>query len=138
MAGPHCAFRKPVMGSGFTCPHASLCHTPMGCSVLCSDLDAYNRCNTLLELLIEAGRFVLSYTPDTDSFTHGKLMKVQHGGLVGLNKALRPVTEPSPVEDIAELVTLAESLTVRGEELPLQEVITEMRNWQTRRRRRTR
>jgi hypothetical protein len=50
------------------------------------------------------GRFALSYTPGTDSFTHGKLMKVQHGGLIGLNRALRPQGPASPVQDIAALV----------------------------------
>jgi hypothetical protein len=134
MSSPHCVFRKPVMGSGFSCPHASLCHTPMGCSVLCADLDAYDRCNDLLEVLTETGRFALSYTPGTDSYTHGKLMKVQHGGLIGLNRALRPEQPASPVQDIAALVELADAVERRDEELPLQEIINEMRHWQNRRR----
>lgn len=126
------------MGSGYQCRHASLCHTPMGCSVLCADMDAFERCNTVLELLIEAGRFTLGYTPGTDSFTHGKLMKVQHGGLAGLNKAVRPGQVAAPVEDISELTARAIAIDEDGVELPWQAIVTEIRNWENRRRKRNR
>lgn len=129
MQNPHCAFRKPVMGSGFTCEHASLCHTPMGCSVLCQDLDAFDRCNDLLDTLTEAGRFALGYTPGTDTFTHGKLMKVQHGGLLGIQAFLEPDATADRVENISELVDKALQI-----ELPLQDIINGMRHWKTRRR----
>ena len=129
MNRPHCVFRKPVMGSGFPCQHASLCHTPMGCSVLCEDLDAYDRCNDVLETLIHAGRFALGYTLDTDSLTHGKLMKIQHGGLLGLNKVLNPDRDPMDIEDISLLIEQASQA-----ELPLQDIIAEARQWQNRRR----
>lgn len=129
MDRPHCVFRKPVMGSGFPCRHASLCHTPMGCSVLCGDLAAYDHCQDMLDTLIHAGRFALGFTPDTDSLTHGKLMKVQHGGLLGMNRALNPDREPADIKDISQLIDSATKV-----DLPLQDIIAEMRQWQNRRR----
>ncbi len=129
MDKPHCVFRKPVMGSGYTCEHASLCHTPTGCSVLCEDLEAFDRCSEVLDTLIVAGRFALGYTPATDSFTHGKLMKVQHGGLLGMQRFLRPDSTADKVENIHQLV--AQALQV---ELPLQDIVAEMRAWKNRRR----
>lgn len=129
MDHPHCAFRKPVMGTGYGCEHASLCHTPMGCSVLCQSPEHYARCNDVLDSLIEAARFALSYTPGTDSFTHGKLMKVQHGGLIGLNKVLNPAADPHHIENICALIAQVSAI-----DLPLQEILAEMREWQNRRR----
>jgi len=84
MARDHCPFRKAILGGACGCSLAAKTHLPSGCSVTCKDDVAWDRCEALLDHLVGAAQFVLHYVDGTDSLTHGKLMKVQHGGLFGL------------------------------------------------------
>ena len=102
MARDHCPFRKPILGGTCGCAYAAKTHLPTGCSVTCKDDAAWDRCEQLLEHLISAGQFALHYIDGTDSLTHGKLMKVQHGGLLGLAVLYNDKEQVSDIHELLE------------------------------------
>ena len=106
MARDHCPFRKTILGGACDCSLAAKTHLPTGCSVTCKDDAAWDRCEALLDHLVGAAQFVLQYVDGTDSLTHGKLMKVQHGGLLGLQQLLTP-DEGGAVNDIHAMLDRA-------------------------------
>jgi len=132
MARDHCPFRKPILGGTCGCSFAAKTHLPTGCSVTCKDDAAWDRCEKLLEHFITAGQFALHYVDGTDSLTHGKLMKVQHGGLLGLSNILND--ENVQVSDIHELVDKA--LTQYGAigDIPVESLLPYIKAHENRRR----
>jgi hypothetical protein len=105
MSRAHCPFRKTILGSGCQCSQAAMSHLPTGCSVTCASLDAFDQCERFLDQLINAAQFALHYVDGTDSLTHGKLMKVQHGGLKGLQVLIEESDQA--VSDIHGLLNAA-------------------------------
>lgn len=107
-------------------------HLPTGCSVTCASTEAFGRCEQFLEHLINAAQFVLHYVDGTDSLTHGKLMKVQHGGLQGL-QVLVEETE-KPITDIHALMNDAVSRYGKVDEIPTELLLPYIKAHQNKRR----
>jgi len=134
MMREHCPFRKTILGGTCSCSLALKSHLPTGCSVSCSDEDAWQQCDDLLNEMIIAAKFVLQFIEDTDSLTHGKLMKIQHGGLLGLVKLVSG-EETTSVDDIHGLVNSAKHRYTSLQDIPYNNLLDAIANWQLRRRR---
>ena len=134
MAREHCPFRKTILGGTCNCTLASKTHLPTGCSISCSDDRAWDDCEHVLNEMISAAQFVLQYVDGTDSLTHGKLMKVQHGGLLGLARLVYG-EQVSHVDDIRALVNAAQRTYTSLSLIPCAELLTDISGWQLKRRR---
>lgn len=62
------------------------------------------RCAEVLETLREQSRFALGMTRVDERLPHGKEIKVQVGGLLGLKRAITGEDQPEQVEDINHLI----------------------------------
>ena len=107
-------------------------HLPTGCSVTCASLDAFGQCEQFLEHLINAAQFALHYVDGTDSLTHGKLMKVQHGGLLGLQVLMHESEER--VSDIHALLNEAIAQYDEIEAIPAELLLPYIKAHQNKRR----
>ena len=134
MSREHCPFRKTILGGSCSCHLALKTHLPTGCSVSCSDDGAWDQCDELLGELVVAAKFVLQFMEDTDSLTHGKFMKIQHGGLLGLARLMND-DESTTVDDIHALVNSARQRYNSLHDIPYQELLDDIANWQLKRRR---
>jgi len=130
----HWPFRKTILGGSCECGQSRLAHLPTGCSVICQSEEAFVRCEELLDKLINVSQFVLQYVEGTDSFTHGKLLKVQHGGLLGLAKEISG-SEMQHVSDINALVNAAKQRYKTLQEFPYPLLLNDIQNWKLKRRR---
>ena len=134
MSREHCPFRKTILGGTCACQFALKTHLPTGCSVSCSDDSAWDQCDELLAEMLGAAKFVLQFIEDTDSLTHGKFMKVQHGGLLGLARLMSD-NKSTIVDDIHALVNSATQRYSSLQNIPYQELLDDISNWELKRRR---
>jgi len=134
MSREHCPFRKTILGGSCACSLALKTHLPTGCSVSCKDDAAWDQCEALLDEMITAAKFVLQYIEDSESLTHGKLLKIQHGGLFGLARLVynKHVTQ---IDDVHCLVNDAKQQYHSLDAIPYQELLDDIANWQLKRRR---
>lgn len=134
MPRDHCPFRKTILGGSCSCCLAQKTHLPTGCSVSCGDDAAWDQCDELLNIMITSSQFVLHFVEDSDSMTHGKLMKVQHGGLFGLAKIING-SESQDVDDIYTLVNKAKQTYKTLQDIPYSLLLNDIEAWQLKRRR---
>lgn len=115
-SNPHpCAFGKAILARRCACPLAQKRHIAERESVLCTDANAHANCMQLHNLLRHHSAFALKHIHDNDPFTHAQEMKVQCGGLLGLQRALDDSDE---ITDVAALVDAARQKFGSLEELP--------------------
>jgi len=132
----HCPFRKTILGGSCECRLSRLAHLPTGCSVICQSEEAFARCEELLDKLINVSQFVLQYVEGTDTFTHGKLLKVQHGGLLGLVQLLENA-DVDKVSDINGLVDRLLETYQTLDDVPYQQILTNIEAYSIKRRRKS-
>ena len=90
-----------------------------------------------MQQLINAGKFTLQYQPDTDSLTHGKLLKVQYGGLKGLAKLLQTedMDAGQLLSDINHLVRQVRQHWGNYDAVPYEQILQDISTHQNRKRR---
>lgn len=79
----------------------------------------------------------MQYQPDTDSMTHGKLLRIQYGGLKGLAKLLRPgcADQEFLLNDIVKLVVDVKHHWGDYQSVPYEKILQDISLHQNRHRR---
>ena len=87
-----------------------------------------------ISLLRQKARFALKITSVETELPHGKEIKVQTGGLLGLQRILRPDLVTDKVSDVAG--SLGRGVQTYGslEQLPYREIVKSIVNFEGRRR----
>jgi hypothetical protein len=132
-----CPFRQTLITGEFGCRHALAVTRREGPDVGCSSDAASRRCSELFERL-KAVALPASDDGDAPSdVPHSALVKVQHGGLLGLQRLLAPRSGSSSgrVDDVDRL--LEQVLLHYGglEAIPYAEVLPDVEQYKIRRRR---
>jgi hypothetical protein len=129
-----CVFEKAVLTRRCHCSCSSRFYLADREGIACNAEPANARCRQLLQLLRENARFALKLTGADNKLPHAKEIKVQNGGLIGLQGILQPDAPRDSVLDIA-------ALTVRGLEtfgsipqFPYQEIVKSITHFEGRRR----
>lgn len=99
----------------------------------CKSKSAQQKCLHYLSLVQENARFVLQSTKRAGQLPHNKSIRIQVGGLTGLNAVLQPASEEI---NVYALLQLAESQYVRIEDLPFDEIIKHVAQFSGRERKR--
>lgn len=105
-----CAFEKGVLTNQCKCSRAEKFCIAEREGVHCTSDEGQTQCLQLLDLLREQARFALktSTTPEKRLLPHGKAIRIQIGGLRGLQLVLTPEQEtPRVIEDVFELINQA-------------------------------
>ena len=133
-----CVFEKAVLTRRCHCSCSARLYLADREGIACRAEQANARCKLLLKLLRDNARFALKLTGSGDELPHAKEIKVQNGGLLGLQQLLQPEAPQDSVVDIA-------ALTVRGVEVfgsiqqfPYQEIVKSITRFEGRRRPRSR
>lgn len=101
-----CAFAAPLIAGQFGCAHAQHVTRRGGPDVACAARAGHERCTQLFELLKAAALPALGVEDDLLSMPHSTLVKIQAGGLLGLQR-LQTGTPAETVTDINSLVEQA-------------------------------
>jgi hypothetical protein len=129
-----CVFEKAVLSHRCACSRASRFYLADREGVSCDAADAHRHCRRLIELLRINSRFALGITSATTALPHAKEIKVQNGGLLGLQRSLRPDPSADRVCDVAGLVQEARRVYGCLEQFPYQEIVKTITSFEGRRR----
>jgi len=129
-----CPFEKVILSRQCDCSRAARIFIAERQAVGC-DADApQQQCLALLQLLRSNASFALKITSATNRLPHTKEMKLQAGGLLGLQRALQPAYATSAqIDDIHGLINLAKTTYGELADLPYSEIVQAIAAYQGRR-----
>jgi hypothetical protein len=128
-----CVFAKALLSRCAGCSRAEKLNIAEREAMACNSDAAWQQCQVLLPLLRNNALFALRLTHIEGPLPHGKEIKVQCGGLLGLRAALEPAAE-GPVTDVYSLVAAAAADFGGLQSLPYGELVKVVVSYQPRKR----
>lgn len=130
-----CPFEKAALNCQWPCHQAQRVNIAERVAVNCKEAEAHGDCVRLISLLRRNAAFALKLTHPDEVLPHAKDVKVQCGGLLGLQEALRDKPAGTLLqEDIRAMVQEAGERFGGLEELPYSEIVRGVAGYQTRKR----
>ena len=129
-----CIFEKVILSRCGDCSQADRKNIAERESVSCRSLFAYTNCSELRGLLRANSAFALKMIEDAP-IPHGKDIKVQCGGLLGIQRALGDQASLPPVPNVFALVGAAQTKFGSFSQLPFGEIVQSVVAYEARRRR---
>ena len=119
MADLICPFSATLVSEDFGCRNAAAIVRRGGAEIACTSDAAHARCRTLFRKLKDAALPAFGVADDLLQMPHSVLVKIQYGGLLGLQRIVNPAPEAATaVEDIDRLVTSAAERFPSLEDIP--------------------
>jgi len=129
-----CVFEKAILNHSCSCTFSIRFYLADREGIACDSATAHRRCSHLISLLRENARFALKITTLEGELPHAREIKVQSGGLLGLQQLLRPDPDKNSVADVAALASLGESTYGSLEQFPYQDIVKSIASFEGRRR----
>ena len=128
--GLPCAFAKAILTRCCRCERSQRLYIAEREAVACKSPGAHQQCTEVLEAFRRKALFALRMTHLEEKLPHGKEIKVQCGGVLGLKSALNPDGEDQP--DIH--ATIERSMRVYGEinAFPYTEIVKHITTYKAR------
>ncbi len=128
-----CVFEKAINSRICNCSKAQRFNLADREGVACTSMQGLQYCSELISMLRKNARFALQRLDVDQALAHAQEIKVQNGGLLGLQAQVeRRPTEA--VEDIDALVTTAKEKFGGLENLPYSQLMRRITSYQMRRR----
>jgi hypothetical protein len=103
-----CPFSSTLVQEDFACANANPIVRRGGAEIACTVEPAHSRCQRLFQRLKDVALPEFGVEDDLLKMPHSVLVKIQYGGLLGLQRSLGSSVGPeSTVEDIDSLVAAA-------------------------------
>ena len=132
-----CIFEKAINARHVSCGQMHRFYLADREGVGCQSEAANQRCIALLERMRRDARFALQLTHIAGPLPHNKEIRVQVGGLLGIQSLVQPATAGSGrVENTCDILNRAEQQYGSIEAIPFNEVMKEIKQFQGRSRRR--
>ncbi len=127
-----CAFSGTLMGGGFGCDQAEQVIRRGGPDIACQSQTAHERCEELFQRMKAAALPAFGVEDDLLSMPHSVLVKIQFGGLLGLQH--QEGDNAAVVKNVHALVNQA--LQKHGDlnSIPYSSLVTEMTSYKLKRR----
>lgn len=130
-----CAFEKGILSLKCKCAYQHMFRLADRHGVGCRDSLMQQTCAGFLDHLRKQTQFVFKINID-GPLPHNKEIKVQNGGMLGVQKLLLDNASAEQVENIADLLGRAVELYGDLESIPYSRVMPSVANYQTRPKRR--
>ena len=127
-----CAFSGALIGKQYGCQFALEVTRREGPSIACTSAAMHEKCAALIVELKAAALPQFGYEDDLTQMPHSVLMKIQMGGLAGLQKQMLAVGK---IDNIAHLVSDAEQRYGNFSGIPYANFVQEIVDFKVRRRR---
>ena len=132
-----CPFSATLVTEDFGCGNASRIVRRGGAEIACTSDEAHARCRQLFQGLKETALPAFSVSDDLLQMPHSVLVKIQYGGLLGLQRIVNPeMPESSTVKDIDRLVKSSGSRFASLDDIPFPELCADITAYRLPRRRR--
>lgn len=119
-----CPYEKAINSRRCNCSQSKRFNLANREGVACKSAPGNLLCNELLKIMRQKARFSLHVTHATSPLPHAKEIKVQVGGLLGLQKAMdTQAADVSTVDDIYRLTNAALGHYVSLADLPYEEIM---------------
>ena len=129
-----CPFEKSILTNNCGCSRAKRFCIAEREGVQCTVDECQTRCIDLLELLRSHARFALKTVASQAALPHAKAMRVQVGGLRGIQAALTPDAEvPKQIKDIDAVIDAAVAEFGSLGALPYQTIVQQITAYRGRR-----
>jgi len=129
-----CVFEKAILSRRCNCACSSRFYLADREGIACGAAPAHVRCSRLIVLLRENAKFALKVTVIDGELPHAKEIRVQTGGLLGLQHVLRPDLNAENVVDVSALATLGERTFGSLEQFPFGDIVKAIVAFEGRRR----
>lgn len=129
-----CAFEKGILSLKCKCAYQHMFRLADRHGVGCQDALMQQTCSEFLQHMRKQTRFVFKINID-GPLPHNKEIKVQNGGMLGLQKLLLEDASSEVVNDIAALLNRAIELYGELDRIPYNLVMPSVTSYQTRPRR---
>jgi len=103
-----CAFNSTLITEHYHCSNAVNVVRRGGNEISCCNLDASKRCEIIYNKLKNIALPSFDVEDDLLDMPHGVMVKIQHGGLLGLNSLINNTSE-NEIDDISKLVLDSEN-----------------------------
>lgn len=131
-----CVFEKAINARHVGCGQMKRFYLADREGVGCQSEEAQKRCIDLLERMRTSARFALQMTHIGGPLPHNKEIKVQVGGLLGIQALVQPeLTDAGQVENAFDILNRAEQRYGGIDQIPLNEIMKEIKQFQGRSRR---
>ena len=131
-----CPFSAPLTSHQFACTHAKEVIRRGGTEIDCGDTPAHVRCEQLFHCMKAAALPAFGVEDDLLSMPHSVQVKIQYGGLLGLQRLLSgAVVAPERVANIDALVAGALSRFGGLDAVPCEQVVADITAFKPRARR---
>lgn len=131
-----CPFEKAILSAHCLCSLSTRHHIAERESISCRSAQHHAFCIDLHRLLQEKALFALKLPHGQQKLPHAKEMKIQCGGLLGLDRVVCRLDEdPATVEDIRDLVARAMDDFGTLEALPYSEIVKSIAAFEIRQKR---
>jgi len=129
-----CAFEKALLARCCQCSLAQHVNIAEREAAGCTDAAQLGTCLALRGHMQQSAVFALKLAHSSEPLTHAKQMKLQCGGLRGLQKVLSADAEVEAVQDVSALTRLALERYSSLEKLPYSEIMQAIAAFEIRRR----
>jgi len=131
-----CAFSNTLVTEQFGCENGKQVTRRGGPDVACTSDQAHRRCERLFQRMKETALPAFGVEDDLLSMPHSVLMKIQFGGLLGLQRLLADGSAPlAAVDNIHALVDRALAKHGDLDAVPYRALVEDMTSYKLKRRR---
>lgn len=128
-----CVFAMTQIANEFSCQNAQRVTRRNGPDIECCDASAHQQCVDIYAYLKLIGLDEFGLDDDLTQVPHGTWAKIQFGGLMAL-ESINAGHDVSRVENITHTIQCIKRQYASLDELPREQVLTAMRNYRIRRR----
>ena len=129
-----CVFEKAILTHRCACTCSTRFYLADREGISCRSERTHQHCAGFLLLLRENARFALGITAVGAALPHAKEIKVQNGGLLGLQRMLRTDLSTEKVLDVAGLIDLGIETYGSAAQFPYREIVKSIATFEARRR----
>jgi hypothetical protein len=127
-----CPFEKAILQRVCACPRATKCHIAEREAVNCQSPQAQETCVAFLHHVRKRANFALGLKRMPGALPHAKAIKIQCGGLLGLQNALDPFAQESRVSDVHGLMNRAIKRFQEMSNIPYDQIVREVNKYKGR------
>ena len=131
-----CPFTAPLVKKDFQCPQADEVIRRGGSEIACKNRASYGQCTKMHTQMKLSALAAMDLEDDLLTVPHNTLVKIQYGGLLGLQAMMSPEKANSTqIENIEALIAQARSTYGELTNVPLETINEVITHFKTQRRR---
>jgi hypothetical protein len=130
-----CPFHSTLIARDFGCQHAIEVTRREGPDAACGNATAHQACTRFFAALRGAAVPAFGVADDLTVMPHSVLVKIQFGGLLGLQRLMAREAQPDKVDNVTAVVMQATEFFDSLDGIPYQDLLPDITGYKLRRRR---